>query len=248
MLRFQTPGTSRRFPREKRQAQHVGHASRQPWPTPHCRSVGKRDAGILHTQSKEVTNCVKKNVDTDKVQHSNCYLLAKGTHLEYPSKMRPPPHQSPHQNLIFCYNQWSNDGEKIFVPLTMNSKNGVETFADKNSPSMVYNPGVVRHSLLKIESSAAYNRKNNHGQNRKRSCVRFSRGLDHGRYGSTPRSWSVWFGCSTLISSILPPRNKAWSVSITPKRYGTQYAQYQIRLFWWNFSYVGLLHTKRPPW
>ena len=108
----------------------------------HCRlqstqyDAQKEESVELHTQSNEVRNCVRKNVET------------RGKHQEILDPMgynrtqnaRPLPHVRFVLELLKTWqtvkSECTQRGE-VGVLSTMNNKKGADTFADRNSPSMV---------------------------------------------------------------------------------------------------------------
>lgn len=72
-------------------------------------------------------------------------------HLERPYKRQCLPRLQTHETLVKIYdvNDFSRD-VNCCAPLTMNSRNGMATFADKNSPSIVYG-----NCLVQVEHNTA---------------------------------------------------------------------------------------------
>jgi hypothetical protein len=73
---------------------------------------------------------------------------------------------NPEKVLNASYLTWLSNS-----PLTINNRNGVETFAQRNSPSIAYR--VIGYLPPKRGENAAYNGKDDHGESGEGCCIHF---------------------------------------------------------------------------
>ena len=107
-------------------------------------AVESKRSTLTRTQRRDVRNCVRKKVETCVHQGVSMAGQTKWhkTDLKFLSTFQPLLRLRTGGNLLYVF-VLSGDPRLLHTYLlsTINNKNGVDTFADKNSPSMIlYSP------------------------------------------------------------------------------------------------------------